>query len=666
MSEAGNKIKERFTCRDALSREGITLNGGGKILCPLPDHNDTDPSFQYHEIDDWFYCHGCKRGGDSIKLYALMKGINNEDAFKELAQELEITLSKQDPVEYARQQDEKAKNQEVYGNFLELCKEELAQNEEMQAFCVKQWGHDRDIQQKYHYGYCTPEIYDKLLKQYGSDRLKLAGLMGDGGWKVFSGRLVKPYLSPSAPDGMPIYFIGRDPAPDCKIKYVKALTKTDKNPRVSDTVKNPLYVIQATTDRDTVYITEGIGDSVSIHEATGASVVSPVTNKLNKADIITVARFVKRYKNIVLANDAEGNKSGEKGAISAIRELRGQGKPGTLHRLLIGANNFTESLLTVDDMRDLAFFHILSIFFDSIMPTKPIPAFLGEKGSGKTAFFKKLSIVLFGQGIHNIIRFSSILERDCETLATNNFYFCIDNAEEKSPFLNNFLAVCATGGEISQRALYTDNKEIRFKVSCHVGITSRDPRGFSRDDVADRMLPFRLDRLDEDHIIAESRFLEEVHESRDAIWGDLVQSLQDVLRALKEVEPFNSGIRMGDFGEFCMRIARFGGDAEEAGMKQTFERLKNEQAGFTLEHDPLFDWLNRWLEKPFNNGREVTARELHDDFKQMAEDNNIKFYYKDNFLAFAKKIKTTLECVKREMDVNISKGKCIKYMINTV
>ena len=48
--------------------------------CPLPDHEDSDPSFTvYPETNSWF-CYGCLRGGDVIELARFAWGYDKPEA----------------------------------------------------------------------------------------------------------------------------------------------------------------------------------------------------------------------------------------------------------------------------------------------------------------------------------------------------------------------------------------------------------------------------------------------------------------------------------------------------------------------------------------------------------------------------------------------------------
>ncbi|MCD4786109.1 MAG: toprim domain-containing protein [Candidatus Eremiobacteraeota bacterium] len=323
-----SQIKARVSILDVISWNGVSLNGRGKIPCPLPGHDDKDPSFLVYEKTNSFNCFGCHRGGDLITLHALLKGISNSEAIKELAHKFNIPMGNFDPVRYKKQQDEKARVQEVFNAFQKLCKDELKNNNNMQAFCVKKWGFGRDIQEKFGFGYCTKAIYSKLFKTIKAKRLKQAGLLGETGWKVFENRIVLPYFDYS---NKTVYFIGRLTKPEKwgdidAPKYVKSLTKTEKNPNVSETVKNVLYIIRGSGE--IVYNTEGIADAISIHQATGVTVIAPVTVSFNSKDIPKIATVAKRFHEVIIINDNEVNESGEKGAHKTVHDLRKHGVTG--------------------------------------------------------------------------------------------------------------------------------------------------------------------------------------------------------------------------------------------------------------------------------------------------------------------------------------------------
>ena len=66
-----NKIKERLTCPEYLSRHGIHIKSGGRCVSPLrPDA--TNPTSFFCK-DDFWYDHGASMGGDAIDLAAQLQ-----------------------------------------------------------------------------------------------------------------------------------------------------------------------------------------------------------------------------------------------------------------------------------------------------------------------------------------------------------------------------------------------------------------------------------------------------------------------------------------------------------------------------------------------------------------------------------------------------------------
>lgn len=75
-----------------LRRTGASYKG----YCPF--HNEKTPSFSVKQNNDStkdvFRCFGCSEHGDQINLYAKLKGINNGQAIKELAERLGLNDKK--------------------------------------------------------------------------------------------------------------------------------------------------------------------------------------------------------------------------------------------------------------------------------------------------------------------------------------------------------------------------------------------------------------------------------------------------------------------------------------------------------------------------------------------------------------------------------------------
>src|SRR3712207_2233755 len=85
--EAANivEVASEFT---ALRRQGTRFVG----LCPYPDHQEKTPSFSVAPDRGFYYCFGCSRGGDAIKLVSELKSFSFVDAVSYLAERSGVEL----------------------------------------------------------------------------------------------------------------------------------------------------------------------------------------------------------------------------------------------------------------------------------------------------------------------------------------------------------------------------------------------------------------------------------------------------------------------------------------------------------------------------------------------------------------------------------------------
>ena len=258
----------------------------------------------------------------------------------------------------------------------------------------------------------------------------------------------------------------------------------------------------------------------------------------------------------------------------------------------------------------------MSVFFDTIFPTRPILALLGEHGSGKTTIGRILLLLIFGKNAD----VTSLREPDdFDTAVGNNHLVVFDNVDDKRAWLNDKLAIAATGGNIRKRKLYTDNSEIVIPIQSSIAITSRTPH-FDRADVSERLLLMKLTRLDT--FMAESRLLKEVYENRSRLMSELIEDLQKALTALRDNRHYDvkGFFRMADFFDFSIKVARYQG--REAEVRDIFRKLSRVQSNFSLENDPIFLALKEW--SIMNPGREVEPSVLGNELTRLASVRKIE------------------------------------------
>jgi len=297
------------------------------------------------------------------------------------------------------------------------------------------------------------------------------------------------------------------------------------------------------------------------------------------------------------------------------------------HHAVTAEINFdSEGQLTRGEQQSLFNHWFQSIFFGSILPTRPLLGFIGPKGSGKSYTLRRVGMLLFGSQFE--VTNLPASEGDFDAITTNTYYCAFDNADSKVKWLPDRLAICATGGTVSKRLYYTTNSLVNYPIDCFVGITSRTPH-FNRDDVADRMLLHHVKRFEDGQYRSEHELKAAILKDRNRIMTAVVRQLQECIAALKQTEgrTYRTSFRMADFAVFCLRLADARGRRHE--VEATFGRMQEEQSAFTLEGDCLIDLLQKWLETETNHNKKVTASDLFKELRYLAEKANLPFDYEN-------------------------------------
>jgi hypothetical protein len=303
--------------------------------------------------------------------------------------------------------------------------------------------------------------------------------------------------------------------------------------------------------------------------------------------------------------------------------------------------------LNKEEQQWLFWIDIHTKFFETLMPTKPIVAFIGPKGSGKTMAQRLILKVLFGSGFDVT---SITKEDDFDAAVTANYIVAFDNVDGKIDWLNDKLAHTATGKMIQKRKLYTTNQNIRFFPKCFLMLNARTPQ-FKREDVTDRLLLFRTSVIDQKR--SEAEIITEVMKCRVEIWSELLNNLNTIVSAFaSEPTNFTTAFRIADWAKTAWRIAEIRGQGEE--FLDLLNKMDKAQSEFLLEDNPIFLCLDAWLAKPENVGREVMSSTLYNDFQIIAVDLGISFTYK-NATSFGIRLRNILDDLREFFEVRAEK-----------
>lgn len=327
-----------------------------------------------------------------------------------------------------------------------------------------------------------------------------------------------------------------------------------------------------------------------------------------------------------------------------------------LDEIIFSKTNLVSDELSPNERRLILVIWFYALFFENIMPTKPILAFIGERGSGKTTTLRKIGMLLYGERF-NVTPLTND-PKDFDAAVTNSALVVFDNADASFKWLDDKLAIAATGGSVQKRVLYTTNKLVDYPIRCFIGISSRTPE-FRRDDVADRLLIMKVERWVK--FVAEKIILSEVIEHRNEIMSEAVLHIQEILGALRdywtEIEAVD--FRMADFARFALILAKYAGVYPE--MEAIFNKLSTEQTDYANEYDPLAELLSEWVSGDKNAGREVTTNELYKELSGCALKRNEEFSHSfGNVQSFGQRLANSLTYLKTIFKITKRKGSARK------
>jgi hypothetical protein len=205
---------------------------------------------------------------------------------------------------------------------------------------------------------------------------------------------------------------------------------------------------------------------------------------------------------------------------------------------------------------------LIALIVHAFVPGIPhaIPVFYGDKGAAKTTAQRVIRKL-----VDPAIRDTMTLPNDKNELVLmlmTNYAPCFDNLDGLSPWQSDMLCQAATGGGISKRELYTDMEEVilsflRCPMLNGINLVA------SRDDLLDRCVLFKLERIDEEERKTETEFWRELEEDRPYILGAIFDVLAKALQIYPDVKlPVLP--RMADFATWGYAIMEAAGDMGEA------------------------------------------------------------------------------------------------------
>lgn len=323
------EIASEFT---ALKRQGTRFAG----LCPYPDHQEKTPSFSVSPERNFYYCFGCQKGGDAIKLVMDLKSFAFSDAVSYLAErsniELEFEGSAAD-AEAAKERNSRRRKiykalaaAAIYYNKY-LLRSQSPEAEQARRY-LKGRGFERSTIEEFRLGYAPPRGKSGLTdaaRKLGIERRVLddAGLLSARGGERFSGRITFPI---SDRRGRIVGFGARALREDQQPKYLNS-------PETQLFSKRELLygfpqVAEAIRRERAVLIVEGYTDVLMLYQSGIKNVVATLGTATTPNHLRTLSGYADRIY-MLFDPDAAGEKALER-ADATVRELERGGDPDTV------------------------------------------------------------------------------------------------------------------------------------------------------------------------------------------------------------------------------------------------------------------------------------------------------------------------------------------------
>ena len=191
------EVTSEFT---ALKRQGARFSG----LCPYPDHQEKTPSFSVTPDRGFYYCFGCQRGGDTIKLVMDLKSFDFAEAVSYIAERSGVELQFEgggDP-DAARQRSQRRRRiHKALAAATVYYHKYLLNSRTPEAQQARRYLQDRQMKrsaiEEFRLGYAPPRGVSGFLGtarrlDLDRDTLDAAGLLSGRGAERFAGRITFP------------------------------------------------------------------------------------------------------------------------------------------------------------------------------------------------------------------------------------------------------------------------------------------------------------------------------------------------------------------------------------------------------------------------------------------------------------------------------------------
>ncbi len=307
------EVASEFT---ALKRQGTNYTG----LCPY--HQEKTPSFSVSPEKNFYYCFGCQKGGDAIKMVMELKSFSFAEAVSHLAERfgVELKFEGRSSGEEQAAAQRTARRRSAYKALAAatayyhkyLLKSPAA--EEARQY-LKSRGFEKSTIEEFRLGYAPPRErpgFMQAARKVGLDRgaLEAAGLLSQRGGERFVDRIMFPI---SDRRGRIVGF-GARALGDAKPKYLNSPETEFFNKR------SLLYgfpqVAEAVRKEGAALVVEGYTDVLMLYQSGIKNAVATLGTAMTEQHLKTLSGHADRIY-LLFDPDEAGEKAVEKAAVTA-------------------------------------------------------------------------------------------------------------------------------------------------------------------------------------------------------------------------------------------------------------------------------------------------------------------------------------------------------------
>jgi DNA primase len=303
-----DKVRDATNIVEIISQHAQLKRSGSKLsgLCPFPDHREKTASFSVDETKQFYYCFGCKRGGNCFTYLRDYQGLPFSEAVEFLAERAGIAIPKSSADKASHEEDERRKaflklNRDValfyHQNLLKL-----SPTHPVRAYIKKRGLSDETVEQ-FMLGFASDswnDLADFLKHSKTIQNALVLGLVkakrSEGHFDTFRSRLIFPIISPVGEvlgfggrilgEGNPKYLNSSESPIFSKGRVFYGLNEASKHIRAEDSI----------------IVVEGYMDFLALYQAGIRNVVATLGTALTEEH----ARLLKRYtRNVVVLFDGD-------------------------------------------------------------------------------------------------------------------------------------------------------------------------------------------------------------------------------------------------------------------------------------------------------------------------------------------------------------------------